>query len=166
MLIAMELTRGKRAFRVFISHSWDQRELYHKLVELLHRPSNFRFIDRSVPKERILPGTTEQIWDQIKMQICASDVLLAINTKKASSSRWMKREFIAADHFGMKIISVSPHGKSEFAPSRLVESFAEDRQVAWNADSIAYAVRTEYQRRRNAEVRAIKDLGRRFPNLV
>ena len=115
---------GRRKYRIFVCHSWHQREFYRDLIEMRHQRKHFSFIDKSVPTERKVAGNNEQVLEQIRMQICASDVILAINTVAATKSKWIPSELQAARSYGKYVIAVSPDARRAERPSKLVEKCA------------------------------------------
>ncbi|MBS0244028.1 MAG: TIR domain-containing protein, partial [Proteobacteria bacterium] len=105
-----------------------------------------------VPSEREVSGTKEQIWEQIKMQICASDAVLAINTVAATRSQWIPLELEAALSFGKEIVAVCPDPRRADRPSRLVEKCAS-MIVAWRVEAVVDAIQAVYAESVQKEIR-------------
>lgn len=141
----MQKARGRQTFRLFVSHCWDQEAHYYSLLIRLMEFHDFRFIDRSVPRHRQVPGQPSEIWEQIQSHISSCDVVVAFNSVKAGRSKWVQRELHAASMLKIPVIAVTFLRAEK--TSRLVTKCA-DYHCSERVDQIVPAIRQAYAKHR------------------
>lgn len=129
-----------RTYNLFISHAWDYRDEYHRLVSLLSSARNFSWKDFSVPFHHPLDTATngelrEALWRQIRLV----HVVLVISGVYATHRDWIRRELELAEGFSKPIIAIVPRGNTRI--SGTAQDFALE-VVNWNTESIVRAIRT------------------------
>jgi hypothetical protein len=127
---------GLRIYNLFISHVWDYREAYDRLVDLLDKARNFRWKNFSVPEHD--PLSMRGLAQGLDRQLRLVHAVIAISGVYATNSDWMLRELAMADDYRKPIIAVAPRGNERI--SRAVQEYAVE-VVNWNTDSIVGAVR-------------------------
>jgi len=128
-----------RTYNLFISHAWDYRDEYHRLVNLLDAAPNFRWKDYSVPEHDPLGArSTRGLRAGLQRQLQLVHAVLAISGVYASHSDWMREELGLADGFGKPIIAIAPRGNQRLSG---VAQDAAVEIVKWNTDSIVDAIR-------------------------
>jgi hypothetical protein len=133
-----------RRYGVFISHAWDYKDEYERIVNLLNSDPTFTWDNHSVPEENPLavlfqlPKSYRYLVRQIDERILKSDCLLVLAGMYVAHSGWIQSEIEAARDFRKPIIAVEPRGRERF-PEALMQ--AADERVGWNTASIVSAIR-------------------------
>ena len=141
-LAAMQPT--SRRYRLFISHAWDSKGEYERVVELLNAYPFFQWDDLSVPENRPLATllhlsrSYRYLVRQLDERISKADCLLVIAGMYVAHRGWIQSEIEAAKDFHKPIIAVEPRGSERF-PEALAH-FADER-VGWSGASIVSAIR-------------------------
>lgn len=131
------------AYNLFISHSWTYGDAYEKLIGLLDKAEYFSYKNYSVPKNDPIHNAQNQaeLYEAIKRQIAASQVVLILAGVYATYSKWIDKEIkIARNEFfsSKPIIAIQPWG-AERTSQKVKEN--ADTIVAWNTSSIVEAIR-------------------------
>ena len=132
-----------RRRNLFISHSWNYKDHYERLVAMLRDRSYFEFNNHSVPKDDPIhdADNDSELYDAIKDKMQGCHAVLIMAGVYSSYSKWIKKEIkIAQEEFdnAKPIIAVAPWG-AEYT-SQIVKDSA-DEIVRWNTNSIVKAIR-------------------------
>ncbi len=133
-----------RRYGLFISHSWDYRDEYERLVNLLNTDIGFLWDNLSVPEENPLsilmhlPKSYRYLVRQLDERILKADCLVVLAGMYVAHSGWIQSEIEAAQEFHKPIIAVEPRGNERF-PEAVSHAAAES--VGWNSTSIISAIR-------------------------
>jgi len=131
-------------YGLFISHSWDYRDEYERLVNLLNTDIGFLWENLSVPEENplsvlmYLPKSYRFLVRQLDERISKADCLVVLAGMYVAHSGWIQSEIEAAQEFHKPIIAVEPRGNERF-PEAVMHAAAES--VGWNSASIISAIR-------------------------
>lgn len=133
-----------RRYRLFISHAWDYKDEYERLVNLLNTDTSFLWDNLSVPEESplsallSLPKSYRYLVRQLDERISRADCLLVLAGMYVAHRGWIQSEIEAAKDFSKPIIAVEPRGSERF-PEAVMHAAVE--RVAWNTVSIISAIR-------------------------
>ena len=133
-----------RRYALFISHAWDYKDEYERLVNLLNADTSFTWDNLSAPQENALsvlfhlPRSYRYLVRQIDERISKADCVLVLAGMYVAHSGWIQSEIEAAKDFGKPIIAVEPRGNERF-PDAVMH--AADERVGWNSASIISAIR-------------------------
>ena len=132
-----------KTYNLFISHSWQYKDQYHRLVNLLRERKYFDFKNYSVdPNDPIHSrGSDAQLRQAIQNQIKPCHVVIVMAGVYATYSRWIDEEIdLAKNGFNQAkpIIAIRPRGNKRISdPVRQ----SANEVVGWNKDSIVKAIR-------------------------
>ncbi len=133
----------RRRYQLFISHAWDYRSDYERLVELLNGYPFFEWDNLSVPVDQPLatllelPRSHRYLVRQLDERISKADCLLALAGMYVAHRGWIQSEIEAAKDFHKPVIAVEPRGSERF-PDAL--ALVADERVGWNSTSIISAI--------------------------
>jgi hypothetical protein len=133
-----------RRYQLFISHAWDYKGDYERLIELLNGYPFFEWDNLSVPVDKPLatllhlPRSYRYLVRQLDERISKADCLLVLAGMYVAQRGWIQSEIEAAKAFHKPVIAVEPRGSERF-PDALVQS--ADERVGWNSTSIISAIR-------------------------
>ncbi len=133
-----------RRYQLFISHAWDYKDDYERLIGLLNGYPFFDWDNLSVPVENPLsilprlPRSYRYLVRQLDERISKADCLLVLAGMYVAYRGWIQSEIEAAKDFHKAIIAVEPRGSERF-PEALMH--AADERVGWNSTSIVSAIR-------------------------
>src|SRR6187549_3589099 len=114
-----------RTYNLFISHAWNYRAEYYRLISLLKTARNFSFKDFSVPSHDPLDTRTDrELLAALRRQIQLVHVVLVISGVYATHRDWIRRELELADGFSKPIIAIAPRGSAR------ISAAAQDAAVA------------------------------------
>jgi predicted DNA-binding transcriptional regulator AlpA len=149
--------RLSRVYSLFVSHAWNYKDEYGRLIGLLNADSTFRWENLSVPIDNplpllpTLPRSYRFLVRQLDDRISKSDCLLVLAGMYVAHSGWIQSEIEAAKEYGKPIIAVEPRGQERF-PEAVRQ--AADESVGWTSSSIVAAVRRVLRPRLIDEIRA------------
>ena len=128
-----------RTYKLFISHAWDYRDEYERLVNLLNKAPYFKWSDYSVPfHDPIDAPSSRQLKEKIKEQIRQCTVFIFLAGMWVKHHDWIKFEIKVANSFQKPILAVKPWGQRR-VPSEAY-TYA-DEVVGWQTSSIVQAIR-------------------------
>lgn len=128
--------RMGRHLAIFISHSYDDADLYHELISQLRARKRFKFRDTSVPD--ISQIETANPKRAIRARIKRSDVMLVFTGRVATNSEFIQFELDTARRLGKPIIAVKPIGEQHI--SRVVRNAALI-VIDWDIEEIVRQIR-------------------------
>lgn len=138
------LAPPSRRYALFISHAWDYKDEYQRVVDLLNADASFRWENVSVPHDEPLPNlpalpkSDRYLVRQLDERIAKADCLLVLAGMYCAHRGWIQSEVEAAKDFNKPIIAVQPRGQERFPE---VVRQAADEIVGWIGASIIGAVR-------------------------
>lgn len=128
-----------RNYDLFISHSWDYNEDYHRLVEFLKAAPNFLWRNFSVPDHDPLDGgSATKLHAELERQIRNVHAVLILAGMYVNHREWIQREIDMAIGLRKPMIGIRPWA-SERIPDVLQRSCVAI--VGWNTNSIVDAIR-------------------------
>jgi len=128
-----------RIYKLFISHAWDYKDEYYRLVEMLDSAPYFKWSDYSVPfHDPIDSSSARELKNQIKEQIRQCTVFIFLAGMWVKYHDWILFEIKSANSYSKPILAVKPQGQQK-VPSEVYD-FA-DRVAGWRTESIASAIR-------------------------
>jgi hypothetical protein len=129
---------------LFISHAWDYKDEYERLVNLLNTDISFLWDNLSVPEGNplsaliFLPKSYRYLVYQLDEKISKADCVLVLAGMYVAHRGWIQSEIEAAKAFRKPIIAVEPRGKERF-PDAVMN--VADESVGWNTASVISAIR-------------------------
>ncbi len=110
-------------YRIFISHSWDKRDAYEQLRQILNKQiPNWR--DQSVPRDaRFDKMEADELKAKLSEFIKGSDVVVSFTYPIAYHSDWLRMELMTAQELGIPIVAVRPADNQR--PARIVTDVAK-----------------------------------------
>jgi len=130
---------ASKTYNLFISHAWDYRDDYYRLVNLLNAAPNWRWRNYSVPEHDPLDSSSARaLRAGLQQQIQFAHAILVISGVYATHSDWMQEELALAEGFGKPVVAIAPRGNQRI--SSVVQQMAIE-VVNWNTDSITDAIR-------------------------
>jgi hypothetical protein len=136
--------RLSRKYKLFVSHAWNYKDEYERVVALLNADSGFGWENLSVPEcqplplSNSLPKSYRFLVRQLDERISSADCLLVLAGMYVAHSGWIQSEIEAAKEFRKPIIAVEPRGQERFPEA--VRQAADD-VVGWTGASMISAVR-------------------------
>jgi len=132
-----------RRYQLFISHAWDYKGDYERLIELLN---GYPFLSGQPQRARGQaasdPPALTKIISIPRAPIGRKDIQSGLPAGPRRHVRrtegWIQSEIEAAKAFHKPVIAVEPRGSERF-PDALVQS--ADERVGWNSTSIISAIR-------------------------
>lgn len=127
-------------YNLFISHSWNYRDTYERLVNLLNEASGFYYKNYSVPKDNPIHNAKNdyQLKQAIKNQMQHASCVLVLAGVYSTYSKWINIEIELAQEMGKKIIAIEPWGAQN---TSIVVKKSADEIVRWNTTSIVNAIK-------------------------
>jgi hypothetical protein len=129
----------KNPIRVFVTHCWHDTDDYTRLFEYLESANNFFYRNTSTPDKPPATGDTEKVRDDLRKQIDAAEVCVALASLYAEQpdmtifqmnyAQSQKKPVILLPQFGLRA-----------EPVKLLQQRA-DEIVAWEQRGIVDAVR-------------------------
>ncbi len=128
-----------KEYKIFISHSWEYKNHYDNLLNLLKK-TGLEFEDWSVPKDDPIHtnGTDKELYNAIEKKIKRCSCVIVLAGVYSTYSKWIKKEVEIAKNYKKKIIAVEYWGSER--TSQFVKENA-DCVVGWNSGSIKDAIR-------------------------
>jgi len=133
-----------RTYDLFISHAWDYKEEYYRLVEMLNNAPYFKWRDYSVPfHDPFDSPSTRELKKKIKEQIRQCTVFVVLAGMWVKYHDWILFEIRTANSFSKPILAIKPWGQEKI-PKEIYDY--ADKMVGWNTESIVDAIRELAQR--------------------
>ncbi len=127
---------------VFTIHSWDNADDCRRMEELL-RECDPDLAHYSLPPERAVPGTTEEVAASIRSRIEFATAVVVLNTPGLHNRATSDFEMRTAVNLGKRIVVVQPHGEFQ-QPVPAVLDGQVYRYATWRSDVVGRAIRGEY----------------------
>lgn len=130
-----------RTRNLFISHSWDYKDAYERLCNLLDAAPRFAYRNYSVPRNDPIHNApnAQLLYAAIKNQLVFREVVIIMAGVYATYSKWIQNEIrIAKVDYSKPVLAVKPWGNTNV--SSIVQDNA-DLIVAWNTASIVDGIR-------------------------
>jgi len=128
-----------RTYKLFISHAWDYKEPYYRLIKMLDDAPNFKYADYSVPfHDPIDSPNANTIKREITEHIRQTSVFIVLAGMYAAYSKWINFELQTANNYSKPILAVRPWGQQRI-PVEIQN--AANKIVGWNTPSIISAIR-------------------------
>ena len=130
-----------KCYHLFISHSWTRHDQYSNLRQLLEQVPNFKWQDRSIPKDDpVHSGSDKELVAAIKNQMQSCGIVLVLVGVYASYSKWIDKEIrIARSSFKKPkpVLAIIPYGNERISDTQ----YRADLVVSWNTKSIVSAIK-------------------------
>ncbi|WP_437299420.1 hypothetical protein [Sorangium sp. So ce426] len=127
---------------VFAIHSWDDADVLRRMEELL-RVADPSLAHYSVPPERALQGTSEDVERNITHRISVATAVVVMNTPGLHQRETATFEMETAVRMGKRIVVVQPHGNFDLPVPQVLDGRVY-RYAAWRSDVVGRAIRGEY----------------------
>jgi hypothetical protein len=126
---------NRKAYNLYLSHSWNHNLAYKKLNTLLGGRPDFAYNDFFVTENPDHSFYTErQLYESIRHKMKHCHVIIIMCGVYSLYSRWLNKEIILGkDELRKPIIAIQPFDASR--TSFIIKQNA-DRIVDWNIDSI------------------------------
>jgi hypothetical protein len=122
---------------IFVSHSYRDADLYHKLIAELRNRSHFNFQDRSVPDITLIQNGKVKYTIRKRIEQC--DVVLVFSRPVATKSQMIQFELNMAKQYSKPIIAIKPLEDKNV--STVVRKYA-DVLIEWDVEEIVRQIRT------------------------
>lgn len=121
---------------VFISHRWEYKENYDKLIEKFDE-NKFDYLDYSVPQHDPLDvDKVNAIKKALKEQVRQCNYFIIFSNMAMANSDWCKYEVEVAKEFKKPILSVKPFGYTGNIPVYIQGADTEGGPVGFNTPAI------------------------------
>ncbi len=129
-----------RNYGVYISHGWDWKEEYYRLVELLNKAPLFNWTNYSIPEYDPIRTMVkkEEVERELDSHIRPVDIVIVLSGMYADHSDWMQGEIRVANKHDKPIVGVVPLGGHRVPPA--IEEVALEI-VDWNVKQIVDTIR-------------------------
>jgi hypothetical protein len=127
--------------RVYTTHAWEQSDDYLRVYEFLESARNFYYRNCSNPEQRPLTMTTEGQRDELRSQMQAAEVVVALSSAYAANRDLLVFQL----HFakaGNKPVILLPGFGSELVLPRAVTEMV-DVQVGWDERALVDEIRRQ-----------------------
>ena len=114
-------------------------------MEELLRESDPSLAHYTVPPERALGGTPEEVLESIVNRITTATAVLVVNTPGLHTKPTAKFEMNTSVDFGKRIVVVQPPGQLDLAIPEALDGHVY-RYAPWRSDVVGKAIRGEYPR--------------------
>lgn len=129
----------RKGYRLFISHSWDYSDEYHRMTELLDDENRFQYENYSVPEHDELDTTSDrELRRALRDQIKPASVVIVLAGMYSHHSKWIGKEIDITENMEKAILGVEPYGRQR-TPKRVQN--AADEMVGWRTNSVVSAIR-------------------------
>lgn len=135
-------TRMADRANVFAIHSWDNADDCRRMEELL-RASDPELAHYSLPPERALTGTLEEVAASIRSRIEFATAVVVLNSPGLHRRGYSDFEMRTAVSLGKRIVVVQPYGEFQ-QPVPAVLDGQVYRYATWRGDVVGRAIRGEY----------------------
>lgn len=121
---------------VFISHRWDYKDDYDKLIEKFN-DYDFEYLNYSVPEHDPLDeDQIKKIKAALKEQVRQCNYFIVFANMAIGNSPWIEYELEVATDYNKPILSVKPHGYTGDIPKIVQDADTEGGPVGFNTPSI------------------------------
>lgn len=121
---------------VFISHRWEYKENYDKLIEKFDE-NKFDYLDYSVPQHDPLDANkVNAIKKALKEQVRQCNYFIIFSNMAMANSDWCKYEVEVALEYNKPILSVKPYGYTGNIPVYIQNADTEGGPVGFNTPAI------------------------------
>lgn len=127
---------------VFSIHSWDDPDACRRMEELL-RGADPGLAHYSVPPERALQGTAEDVERSITKRIALATAVIVMNTPGLHKRATATFEMETAVRMGKRIVVVQPYGDFQQPIPQVLDGHVY-RFATWRSDVVGRAIRGEY----------------------
>ncbi len=127
---------------VFAVHSWDNAEDCRRMEELL-RASDPDLAHYSLPPERAVDGTPEDVAKSIRGRIQFATAVIVLNSPGLHRRPTSSLEMQAAVELGKRIVVVQRAGEFQNAVPAVLDGHVY-RYAPWRSDVVGRAIRGEY----------------------
>ena len=125
--------------KVFVSHTFEPSDDYHRVFEYLESSHNFYYRNCSDPDKR--PADREAMKEELRRQIGLAEVVIVPSGQYQSKREWIDFQLNCAKGLDKPVVVLEAFGVKEKLPVQL-EALG-DEIVEWNERSIADAIRRQ-----------------------
>lgn len=147
------------AYKIFITHAFDDQDIYFALVNKLNAANRFDWRNLSIQFDMRLDLSEDELREEIGRKIEACDVLLALTKPVATRREWLQWEIRLAKRLHKPVIGIGRRRSDRM--SSFVRGQADAIVNSWRVEDIVAAIRT-LGRRSSQSTPQIVD----FPPLV
>jgi len=127
--------------RVFTTHAWELSDDYLRVFEYLESARNFYYRNCSNPEQRPVDTTTEGLRDELRSQMAAAEVVVALASLHVSHRDLMVFQLHFAKASNKPVILLPGFG-CELAMPRTVTELI-DGQASWDERALVDAIRLQ-----------------------
>jgi hypothetical protein len=127
--------------RVFTTHAWELSDDYLRVFEYLESARNFYYRNCSNPEQRPVDTTTEGLRDELRSQMAAAEVVVALASLHVSHRDLMVFQLHFAKASNKPVILLPGFG-CELAMPRTVTELI-DSQASWDERALVDAIRLQ-----------------------
>jgi hypothetical protein len=127
--------------RVFTTHAWELSDDYLRVFEYLESAPNFYYRNCSNPEQRPVDTTTEGLRDELRSQMAAAEVIVALSSLYGSHRDLMVFQLHFAKASNKPVILLPGFG-CELAMPRTVTELI-DSQASWDERALVDAIRLQ-----------------------
>jgi hypothetical protein len=127
---------------LFVIHSWDAADVYHRMKELLQQQES-GLADYSVPPWKAIDGHEHDVEENIRHRISVASAVIVLNTPGLHRRPFSSFEMQVAVEQDKRLIVLQPHGRYEQPIPQALEGSIY-YVSPWRSDVLGRAIKGEY----------------------